>query len=63
MMNTLTARLALNTVIALFALLVPLLSGQPITWWNVGGFFAIYVITFVSQRWYSTSAPKKTSPL
>ncbi|ABR10495.1 MULTISPECIES: hypothetical protein [Bacteria] len=52
-MDSLLARLAINTLIALFVLLVPLFSGNPITWWNIGGFVAVYVITFVSQRWYT----------
>ncbi|AZH79958.1 hypothetical protein CSX12_16645 [Microbacterium sp. Y-01] len=52
-MNSFLGRLIINLLIALFILLVPLLSGNPITWWNVGGAIAVAIVTFVTRNWYT----------
>lgn len=51
-METFRSRLVINLLIALFILLVPLLSGNPITWWNVGGAVAVVVVTLLTRKWY-----------
>ncbi|MDX2400399.1 hypothetical protein [Microbacterium algeriense] len=52
-MNSFRGRLIINLLIALFILLVPLLSGNPITWWNVGGAIAVVIVTFITRNWYT----------
>lgn len=52
-MESFRGRLIVNLLIALFILLVPLLSGNPITWWNVGGAVAVLTLTFLTRTWYT----------
>ncbi|WP_431805754.1 hypothetical protein [Microbacterium paraoxydans] len=52
-MESFGRRIIINLLIALFILLVPLLSGNPITWWNVGGAVAVVVVSFVTRNWYT----------
>jgi dolichyl-phosphate-mannose--protein O-mannosyl transferase len=52
-MESFRCRLIVNLLIALFILLVPLLSGNPITWWNVGGAVAVLTLTFLTRTWYT----------
>lgn len=51
-METFRSRLVVNLLIALFILLVPLFSGNSITWWNIGGAVAVVVVTLLTRKWY-----------
>ncbi|WP_341935894.1 hypothetical protein MRBLWO14_001571 [Microbacterium sp. LWO14-1.2] len=42
----------INLLIALFILFLPLFSGNPITWWNIGGAVAVVVVTLLTRKWY-----------
>lgn len=52
-MEAFRARLITNSIIATFILLAPVISGFPITWWNVAGFAVILVFTFATRKWYA----------
>jgi len=51
-MESLRGRLVINLLIALFILFLPLFSGNPITWWNIGGALAVVVVTLLTRKWY-----------
>lgn len=51
-MESFVSRVVANSLIALFILLVPLFSGNPITWWNIAGAVAVAIVTVLSRGWY-----------
>ncbi|MEU4014062.1 hypothetical protein AB0E56_02245 [Microbacterium sp. NPDC028030] len=62
MMESFASRLVINSLIALFILVVPLFSGNPITWWNIGGAVAVIVVTFITRTWYPNKNKRRGDP-
>ncbi|WP_223624018.1 hypothetical protein [Microbacterium sp. EST19A] len=44
---------------ALFLLLMPLISGLPITWWNVVAAVLFVIVFYVSQTYYDKRREQK----
>ncbi|KJQ54382.1 hypothetical protein [Microbacterium sp. SA39] len=59
-MESFASRVVINSLIALFILLVPLFSGNPITWWNIAGAVAVATVTVLSRGWYHKDKPPRS---
>ncbi|MCZ4302464.1 hypothetical protein [Microbacterium oxydans] len=47
---------------ALFLLLFPLISGLPITWWNIVGAILFVVVFYISQAVYDKRRDRNSRP-